>query len=139
MRNLQWQSNAENGGEGFVIEAEHDGYAYGKNPRTHRRRISFDARARRLRVEDRITASHQATSASIAFLMQPGIQIESGSEEEIVLSSEGRDLAQLSGAWRSSTEMLPIFRKFQQREMRSSVLISKQGRNVENTVDISAL
>ena len=138
IRNLKWQPSAESGGEGFVIEAEHDGYLNGTNPRTHWRRISFDADARCLRVEDRITAKRGVTSARIALHLQPGIRAESDANGVVILDGKGKNLALLAGGWRHSIRQSAIYRRFLQREMRSSVVYAEQGQNVASTVEISA-
>ena len=137
VKKLVWEDIGPNGRPGFVLEAEHTGYWHGKNPRAHWRRISFDAESRHLQVEDRIAAKRVATSARIFFPLAAGIVANAEAGDGVDVSKDGKPLARISGLARPALLSMPIYRGFQQRETRASVVFSGLEMELKSLVDIA--
>ena len=139
LNGLRWKDTTEDGRPGFVIEAMHDGYQHGANPRTHWRRISFDAEARMFRIEDRVRATRAGSRARILFHLQPGIDAGNGGGVHVDLSFEGKTLARMAalGEGNFALGSSAVYRRFQQQESRICLERQLRGRCIECCTEIS--
>lgn len=88
--NFMWTTRAKAnvvdcalGGDLQVVEASHDGYGRLSDPVTHRRRLVYDAKARSLRIEDRLECAGEHR-VEINFHLPEYVVVEQGRDQTFV-------------------------------------------------------